>query len=93
MTLTQIRATYFRFKDKVLTGAKPYSSDSVEEVIRDAVGAELTMADILEKFGKYMIVPSVVANRRPMKLHVFRRFDMISLILQQTTHCVVHSQH
>ena len=87
MTLTQIRATYFRMKDKVLTGAKPYSSDLVEKVIIDAVGAELTMADILEKYGKYMILHTTVANRRPMKLHVFRRFEaLIALLrLRQTT--------
>lgn len=79
-----IRSTYFRFKDRVFTGDKPYSSESLEAVITEAVGTEMKMEDILTKFGKYVIIPTVVANRRPMKLHKFRSFPSAKELFEES---------
>lgn len=83
-SIDEIRGIYFRFKEKVLTGDKPYSSEALESVIKEVSGTELKMKDIMKKYGKYLIVPTVIANRRPMKLHKFRSYPSVVEIFAES---------
>ncbi|KAH9409132.1 85/88 kDa calcium-independent phospholipase A2 [Tyrophagus putrescentiae] len=76
MPLKAIRAHYFRLKDRVLTAehGRPYSSEAIEAVLREIMGEQLTMGELLTVHGKWVLVPTAVANRRPMKLHLFRSY-------------------
>lgn len=84
MSIDEIRCMYFRFKEKVLTGDKPYSSEALESVIKETTGTELRMKDVMKKFGNYLIVPTCIANRRPMKLHKFRSYPSVVEIFAES---------
>ncbi|XP_017482055.1 PREDICTED: 85/88 kDa calcium-independent phospholipase A2-like, partial [Rhagoletis zephyria] len=83
-SIDEIRGIYFRFKEKVLTGDKPYSSEALESVIKEVAGTKMQMKDIMKKHGKYLIVPTVIANRRPMKLHKFRSYPSVVEIMAES---------
>lgn len=86
MSLKTIRSHYFRFKDKVLTAehGRPYSSEAIETVLRDIMGEKITMEQLLSTYGKYVLVPTSVANRRPMKLHLFQSYASPGEIFSET---------
>lgn len=85
-SVDKIRATYFRFKDVVLNGEKPYSSKCLESVICESIGTQVKMEDVLSKHGNYLIIPTVIANRRPMKLHKFQSFPSAKELLEESGH-------
>lgn len=45
-TVRECKSMYFRFKDQVFTGKRPYNADALEGFLRNEFG-ERTMADIL----------------------------------------------
>lgn len=75
---------YFRFKDKVLTGSRPYNSTNLENLLKDEIGANTTMREIKEKFHKNLIITATLVDRNPAQLHLFRSYPSPRVILAQT---------
>lgn len=78
-SLRECQALYFRIKQDAFVGSRPYSSDSLEKVLKDSLGADTVMADI--KHPKLMIT-GVLADRKPVDLHLFRNYESPSSILK-----------
>ncbi|CAG2165942.1 unnamed protein product, partial [Oppiella nova] len=74
-SLTEIRAIYFRFKDKILSGPRPYSSKNFETLLEEEIGSELRMSDVMTKYHKHLIVNAILIDRNPAKLHIFRSYE------------------
>lgn len=77
--LKECQALYFRIKDGTFVGKRPYASEPLENALKDSLGSETVMTDI--KHPKLMIM-GVLADRKPVDLHIFRNYDSPSKILQ-----------
>lgn len=69
------QSIYFRLKDRVFVGSRPYDSGPMEAFLKDVFGENVTLADIPTK--PRVIVTSVLANQRPAKLHLFRNYEPV----------------
>lgn len=69
---------YFRLKEQTFVGMRPYSSQALENILKDTFGMETVMSDI--KHPKIMIT-GVLADRKPVDLHLFRNYKSASEIL------------
>lgn len=69
---------YFHMKEQTFVGSRPYASDALETVLKETFGTETVMADI--KHPK-LIIPGVLADRKPVELHMFRNYQNASNIL------------
>ncbi|XP_008559240.1 85/88 kDa calcium-independent phospholipase A2 [Microplitis demolitor] len=78
-SLRECQALYFRIKQDAFVGSRPYSSDSLEKVLKDCLGADTVMADI--KVPKLMIT-GVLADRKPVDLHIFRNYPSPSYLMK-----------
>ncbi|KAL4239748.1 85/88 kDa calcium-independent phospholipase A2 [Mactra antiquata] len=70
--LAYIRGMYFRLKDQVFKGSRPYDSVPFEALLQKEFGETKVMTDI--KFPK-VIVTGVLADRFPAELHLFRSYQ------------------
>lgn len=77
-TLKQCMCLYLRMKQIAFVGSRPYSSDPLEQVLKDNLGEFSCMSDI--KYPKLMIT-GVMADRKPVDLHLFRNYKCASDIL------------
>uniref|UniRef100_A0A0C9QTL1 phospholipase A2 n=1 Tax=Fopius arisanus TaxID=64838 RepID=A0A0C9QTL1_9HYME len=77
-SLRECQALYFRIKQDAFVGSRPYSSDSLEKILKDCLGAHTTMSEI--KHPKLMIT-GVLADRKPVDLHLFRNYVSPSTLL------------
>lgn len=73
---------YFRIKDNAFIGKRPYPSEPLEKALKDSLGEHTTMSDI--RHPKLMIT-GVLADRKPVDLHLFRNYNSPSEILQIPT--------
>lgn len=64
---------YFRMKDLVFKGPRPYDSEPLERFLRQEFGDNVKMTSILHP---RVLVSGVLADRRPASLHFFRNFDV-----------------
>ena len=62
---------YFRLKDDVFIGQRPYSAVPLEATLVKEFGEDTTMADIK---GAKIFVTGVLADRNPPDLHLFRNY-------------------
>ena len=69
----QVQRLYFRFKDKVFNGSRPYSAEPLEEFLKREFGEHSTMESISS--GPKVIVSTALADRKPMQLHWFRNYS------------------
>lgn len=69
------QSIYFRLKDRVFVGSRPYDSGPMEIFLKDVFGENVTLADIPS--NPRVIVTSVLANQRPAKLHLFRNYEPV----------------
>ncbi|KAL5018205.1 hypothetical protein ScPMuIL_003927 [Solemya velum] len=69
--LQLIKGLYYRMKDEVFKGRRPYSAEPFEEMLKREFGETKVMTDI--KHPK-VIVTGVMADRHPAELHMFRNF-------------------
>lgn len=67
------QSIYFRLKDRVFVGSRPYDSGPMESFLKDVFGENITFADIPP--NPKVVVTSVLANQRPAKLHLFRNYE------------------
>lgn len=78
-TLKEILCLYFRMKDYTFVGSRPYPSEPLENILKDCFGSDTVMADI--RVPKVMIT-GVMADRKPVDLHLFRNYESPSDILK-----------
>ncbi|XP_074620294.1 85/88 kDa calcium-independent phospholipase A2-like [Acropora palmata] len=64
---------YFRMKDLVFRGQRPYDSEPLEKFLRQEFGEDVKMTSVLYP---RVLVTGVLADRRPASLHFFRNFDV-----------------
>lgn len=78
-SLRECQALYFRIKEDAFVGSRPYNSEGLEKVLKECLGAHTVMADIVKP--KIMIT-GVLADRKPVDLHLFRNYDSPSTLLE-----------
>ncbi|XP_023245898.1 85/88 kDa calcium-independent phospholipase A2 [Copidosoma floridanum] len=81
-SLKECQALYFRIKDNAFVGKRPYSSEPLENALKECLGSETVMSDI--RHPKLMIM-GVLADRKPVDLHIFRNYHSPSNILNVAT--------
>ncbi|XP_064215860.1 85/88 kDa calcium-independent phospholipase A2 isoform X2 [Tribolium castaneum] len=78
-TMKECLCLYFRIKELTFVGIRPYASEPLENVLKETFGAETVMADITHP---KVMVTGVLADRKPVELHLFRNYQSPSDILQ-----------
>lgn len=78
-TLKECLCLYFRLKEHAFTGIRPYSSENLENILKDTFGTETVMSDI--KHPRVMVT-GVLADRKPVELHLFRTYTSPNDILE-----------
>lgn len=71
-TVSECRCLYFRLKDKVFVGTRPYASENLEKFLQSEFGENTRMSEI--KYPRVMVT-GVLADRHPADLHIFRNYD------------------
>ncbi|XP_056654896.1 85/88 kDa calcium-independent phospholipase A2 isoform X7 [Monodelphis domestica] len=71
-SMAYMRGLYFRMKDEVFRGSRPYESGPLEEFLKREFGEHTKMTDI--KRPKVMLT-GTLSDRQPAELHLFRNYD------------------
>ncbi|XP_066489586.1 85/88 kDa calcium-independent phospholipase A2 isoform X2 [Tiliqua scincoides] len=66
-----MRCVYFRMKDEVFRGSRPYASEPLEEFLKKEFGEQTKMTDV--STPKVMIT-GTLSDRQPAELHLFRNY-------------------
>ncbi|KAI5637886.1 ankyrin repeats (many copies) domain-containing protein [Phthorimaea operculella] len=77
-SLRECQRLYFRMKEFAFVGMRPYPSEPLENILKECLGTETVMADI--EHPKLMIL-AVLADRKPVDLHIFRNYQSAQEIL------------
>lgn len=77
-TMKQCMCLYLRMKEQAFVGSRPYASENLETLLKDTLGANTVMTDI--EHPKLMIT-GVMADRKPVDLHLFRNYTSASEIM------------
>lgn len=77
-SMKQCMCLYLRMKEQAFVGSRPYPSDNLESLLKETLGPNTVMTDI--KHPKLMIT-GVMADRKPVDLHLFRNYKSASDIL------------
>lgn len=75
-SMEYLRCLYFRMKEQVFTGSRPYESAPLEDFLKREFGEDTKMTDV--QYPRVMVT-SVLADRHPGELHLFRNYDPPSL--------------
>ncbi|XP_061495092.1 85/88 kDa calcium-independent phospholipase A2 isoform X2 [Rhineura floridana] len=67
-----MRCLYFRMKDEVFRGSRPYESEPLENFLKKEFGEHTKMTDF--KQPKLMLT-ATLCDRQPAKLHLFRNYS------------------
>ncbi|KAF8777128.1 85/88 kDa calcium-independent phospholipase like protein [Argiope bruennichi] len=70
-TMKECRCLYFRLKDKVFVGVRPYDADLLETFLKNELGESTVMGDI-EK--PRIMITATRGDRKPADLHIFRNY-------------------
>nr|XP_021524411.1 85/88 kDa calcium-independent phospholipase A2 isoform X5 [Aotus nancymaae] len=71
-SMAYMRSVYFRMKDEVFRGSRPYESGPLEEFLKREFGEHTKMTDV--KKPKVMLT-GTLSDRQPAELHLFRNYD------------------
>ncbi|XP_035261281.1 85/88 kDa calcium-independent phospholipase A2 isoform X2 [Anguilla anguilla] len=71
-SMEYLRCLYFRMKEQVFRGSRPYESAPLEDFLKKEFGENTKMADVQHP---RVMVTSVLADRHPGELHLFRNYD------------------
>ncbi|XP_067929343.1 85/88 kDa calcium-independent phospholipase A2-like [Watersipora subatra] len=76
---------YFKLKNQVFCGGKPYSADILEAVLKEEFGENTLMSELP---SPRVMVTSLLADRFPPELHLFRNYHnpFHRLLPKETTH-------
>ncbi|XP_015588619.1 85/88 kDa calcium-independent phospholipase A2 [Cephus cinctus] len=78
-SLRECQAIYFRMKDEGFVGSRPYASEPLEAILKQCLGTSTVMAHIK---NPKLIITGVLADRKPVDLHIFRNYESPSSILK-----------
>uniref|UniRef100_F7ABM8 85/88 kDa calcium-independent phospholipase A2 n=1 Tax=Callithrix jacchus TaxID=9483 RepID=F7ABM8_CALJA len=71
-SMAYMRSVYFRMKDEVFRGSRPYESGPLEEFLKREFGEHTKMTDV--KKPKVMLT-GTLSDRQPAELHLFRNYE------------------
>uniref|UniRef100_A0A2K6F0V3 85/88 kDa calcium-independent phospholipase A2 n=2 Tax=Propithecus coquereli TaxID=379532 RepID=A0A2K6F0V3_PROCO len=71
-SMAYMRGVYFRMKDEVFRGSRPYESGPLEEFLKREFGEHTKMTDV--KKPKVMLT-GTLSDRQPAELHLFRNYN------------------
>ncbi|XP_042248253.1 85/88 kDa calcium-independent phospholipase A2-like [Thunnus maccoyii] len=71
-SMEYLRCLYFRMKEQVFKGSRPYESAPLEDFLKKEFGKNTKMTDV--QYPRVMVT-SVLADRHPGELHIFRNYD------------------
>ncbi|XP_056648135.1 85/88 kDa calcium-independent phospholipase A2 isoform X1 [Diorhabda sublineata] len=80
-TMKECLCLYFLLKEQVFVGIRPYSSECLENILKDTFGTDTVMSSI--KHPRVMVT-GVLADRKPVELHLFRSYTSPNDILEVT---------
>ncbi|XP_023312464.1 85/88 kDa calcium-independent phospholipase A2 isoform X3 [Anoplophora glabripennis] len=78
-TMKECLCLYFRLKEITFIGNRPYSSEALENILKETFGVDTVMSDI--KYPRLMVT-GVLADRKPVELHLFRNYTSPNDILE-----------
>ncbi|XP_017269037.1 85/88 kDa calcium-independent phospholipase A2 isoform X2 [Kryptolebias marmoratus] len=70
--MAYLRCLYFRMKEQVFKGSRPYESAPLEDFLKKEFGENTKMTDV--RYPRVMVT-SVLADRHPGELHIFRNYN------------------
>ncbi|XP_028316594.1 85/88 kDa calcium-independent phospholipase A2-like [Gouania willdenowi] len=70
--LKDLQNLYFNMKEQVFEGWRPYTKKPLEKFLKKEFGEDTKMTDVSHP---RVMVTSVLADRRPCKLHIFRNYE------------------
>ncbi|XP_040262801.1 85/88 kDa calcium-independent phospholipase A2 isoform X1 [Bufo bufo] len=71
-SMEYLRCLYFRMKNEVFRGSRPYESGPLEDFLKREFGEQTKMTDV--KHPKVMVT-SAMSDRHPAELHLFRNYE------------------
>ncbi|XP_071386113.1 85/88 kDa calcium-independent phospholipase A2 isoform X2 [Centroberyx affinis] len=71
-SMEYLRCLYFRMKEQVFRGSRPYESAPLEDFLKKEFGENTKMTDV--RYPRVMVT-SVLADRHPGELHMFRNYN------------------
>ncbi|KAM5288398.1 85/88 kDa calcium-independent phospholipase A2 isoform 1-T1 [Ctenodactylus gundi] len=71
-SMAYMRGVYFRMKDEVFRGSRPYESGPLEEFLKREFGEHTKMTDV--KKPRVMLT-GTLSDRQPAELHLFRNYE------------------
>uniref|UniRef100_UPI003AAC2591 85/88 kDa calcium-independent phospholipase A2 isoform X1 n=1 Tax=Centroberyx gerrardi TaxID=166262 RepID=UPI003AAC2591 len=71
-SMEYLRCLYFRMKEQVFRGSRPYESAPLEDFLKKEFGENTKMTDV--QYPRVMVT-SVLADRHPGELHMFRNYN------------------
>jgi len=74
----EVRNLYFRLKDKIFTGSRPYDEKVFEQFLKKEFGSETRMSDIKDI---NLYIPALKADQFPPEIHPFRNYESPESIL------------
>ncbi|KAL9906872.1 calcium-independent phospholipase A2 VIA isoform 1-T1 [Glossina fuscipes fuscipes] len=77
-SMRQCMGLYLRMKEQCFVGSRPYPSENFENILKENLGEFAAMAEISHP---KVMVTGVMADRRPVDLHLFRNYKCASEIL------------
>lgn len=77
-TMKQCMCMYLRMKEQAFVGSRPYASENLENLLKDTLGPHTVMTDIE---NPKLMITAVMADRKPVDLHLFRNYQSASDIL------------
>ncbi|PNF40047.1 85/88 kDa calcium-independent phospholipase A2 [Cryptotermes secundus] len=77
-SLKECLCLYFRMKEHAFVGGRPYNSEPLENILKEALGTHTVMSDI--QYPK-VIITGVLADRKPVALHMFRNYPSPSRVI------------
>ncbi|KAF4531587.1 hypothetical protein B566_EDAN010053 [Ephemera danica] len=70
-SLAECQCIYFRLKDQVFKGKRPYNSEPLEKLLQNLFGEQTVMNDIPHP---RLLITGLLADRKPPELHLFRNY-------------------
>ncbi|KAG8538838.1 hypothetical protein GDO81_021987, partial [Engystomops pustulosus] len=67
-----LRCLYFRMKNEVFCGSRPYESGPLEEFLKREFGEQTKMTDVTHP---KVMVTGTMSDRHPAELHLFRNYE------------------
>ncbi|XP_065534409.1 85/88 kDa calcium-independent phospholipase A2 isoform X2 [Lathamus discolor] len=72
-SMDYMRCLYFRMKDMVFRGSRPYESEPLDEFLKKEFGENTKMTDVQRP---KVMVTGTLCDRQPAELHLFRNYPV-----------------